>query len=387
MPNAQCLLYLPLMTTLNYIIWNGSPEIFSIGSFALRWYGLLFALGFLISQQILYYIYRKENKPEKDVETLTIYMVVATIIGARLGHVIFYQPEIIWEEPWSIFLPFEFNPFRFTGLQGLASHGAAIGILTALWLYGRKKKPGQSFLQVVDRIVILVALTGALIRFGNFFNSEIIGKPTDMGIGVVFVNKLTEAIKDRQTEDNEIIESIVYRENDSIPKGSDSRTPLAMYVFFKRGTNEAAAHQLMGYGENVAYRLDEFFDTRNEFHYELATQNDGTLAARMNVIGIARHPAQLYESISCVFLFVLLYLIWNKYRNNLPPGLLLGIFLIICFGLRFIYEYLKEPQEAFENDLPLYMGQILSIPLVIAGIFIVVYSLKNKTGISVPEKN
>src|SRR5688572_13361482 len=129
------------MANLMYIIWNGSPEIFSIGSFSLRWYGLLFALGFLISQQILYYIYKQEGKPEKDVETLTIYMVVATIIGARLGHVIFYQPELIWEEPWSIFLPIEFNPLRFTGLRGLASHGATIGILTALWLYARKRKP------------------------------------------------------------------------------------------------------------------------------------------------------------------------------------------------------------------------------------------------------
>ncbi len=177
-----------------------TPEIVSTGSFALRWYGLFFALGFLISQQILYYIHKKEGKPERDVDTLTIYMVVATIIGARLGHVIFYQPEIIWENPLSIILPFEINPFRFTGLQGLASHGGAIGILFALWLYSRKKKPGQTYLQVVDRIVILVALTGALIRFGNFFNSEIIGKPTDAPYGVVFVNKFTESINDKRVD-------------------------------------------------------------------------------------------------------------------------------------------------------------------------------------------
>ena len=165
------------MYSLNYVIWNGSPEIFSIGPITLRWYGLLFATGFLISQQILYYMHREEGKPEKDVETLTIYMVVATILGARLGHIIFYQPDIIWKDPLGILLPFEFNPtFRFTGLQGLASHGAAIGILFGLWLYSRKKKPNQNYLQVLDRIVILVALTGALIRFGNYFNSEILGK-------------------------------------------------------------------------------------------------------------------------------------------------------------------------------------------------------------------
>jgi phosphatidylglycerol:prolipoprotein diacylglycerol transferase len=365
------------MAILNFIIWNGSPEIFSAGTFALRWYGLFFALGFLISQQILYYMYRKEGKPEKDVDTLTIYMVVATIIGARLGHVIFYQPEIIWEDPLAIFLPFEFKPFRFTGLQGLASHGATIGILFALWLYSRKKKPGQNYLQVVDRIVILVALTGALIRLGNFFNSEIIGKPTDKPFAVVFVNRLTEAIEDRQGN-RDMIESIVYHKNDSLPTGVNGRIPLSVYVFFNKGIQEIEARDIMDHAQSVSYRLDEFFDTTGDIGYDMAPQKDGSLAARLTVVGIARHPAQLYESISCVFLFILLLAIWWKYKENLPPGRLLGIFLIVCFGLRFLYEFLKENQEAFEDKLPLNMGQILSIPLIIAGIFIVLYSFKVK---------
>src|SRR5258706_7627037 len=140
---------------LEFIIWNGSPDIFSYGQFALRWYGLLFALGFLLSQQVLYYIFRQEGKPEKDVDTLTIYLIVATILGARLGHVIFYQPEIIWESPLSVFLPFEFSPFKFTGFQGLASHGGAVAIIIALWLYPRKKKPGQNYFQNLDRIMSL----------------------------------------------------------------------------------------------------------------------------------------------------------------------------------------------------------------------------------------
>jgi phosphatidylglycerol:prolipoprotein diacylglycerol transferase len=371
------------MAMLNFIIWNGSPEIFSAGTFALRWYGLFFALGFLISQQILYYMYRKEGKPEKDVDTLTIYMVVATIIGARLGHVIFYQPEIIWEDPLAIFLPFEFSPFRFTGLQGLASHGATIGILFALWLYSRKKKPGQNYLQVVDRIVILVALTGALIRLGNFFNSEIIGKPTDKAFGVVFVNRLTEAMEDRQG-DREIIESIVYHKNDSIPEGANGRIPLSVYVFFKKGIQEIEARDIMDHAQSISYRLDEFFDPTGDVEYGIAPQKDGTLAARLNVVGISRHPAQLYESISCVFLFIFLFAIWARYKENLPAGRLLGIFLIVCFGLRFLYEFLKENQEAFEDKLPLNMGQILSIPLIIAGIFILLYSFREKA-VAIPE--
>ena len=135
---------------ISYIIWNGSPEIFSVWVFSLRYYGILFALGFLITQQILYYIHRQEGKPESDVDTLTVYMIVATIIGARLGHVIFYEPEMLLSDPLGVILPFEIWPFKMTGYTGLASHGGAIAILFALWLYSRKKKPGQNYLQVLD---------------------------------------------------------------------------------------------------------------------------------------------------------------------------------------------------------------------------------------------
>lgn len=369
------------MTLLNYIIWNGNPEIFSIGSFALRWYGLFFALGFLISQQILYYIYKKEGKPEKDVDTLTIYMVVATILGARLGHVIFYQPEVILENPLSILLPFEIDPFRFTGLQGLASHGGAIGILFALWLYSRKKKPGQSYLQVVDRIVILVALTGALIRLGNYFNAEILGLPTDKGYGVVFVGKFTESIKDKRVDPENIVESVVYKGNDSLPKGSNGRIPINIYIFFKKGASGRQADNFSSFtARNIlSNSLYEYFDATGEnTKVNVTTQDDGTLAARISTIGIARHAAQLYESISCVILFIFLFWLWYRQKENLPAGRLLGIFLICCFGLRFVFEFLKKSQEPFEDDMILNMGQILSIPLVIAGVIILFLSFRKK---------
>jgi phosphatidylglycerol---prolipoprotein diacylglyceryl transferase len=369
------------MMILNYIIWNGNPEIFSIGSFALRWYGLFFALGFLISQQILYYIFKQEGKPEKDVDTLTIYMVVATIIGARLGHVVFYQPEIIFDEPLSIFLPFELNPFRFTGLQGLASHGGAIGILFALWLYSRKNKPGQSYLQVVDRIVILVALTGALIRLGNYFNSEIIGLPTDKAYGVVFVNRLTDSITDKRVDRDGIVESIEYKGNDSIPNGSNGRIPLNIYVFFKKGTSNTQAENFSNFTVRnmLSNTLYEYFDSSGEnTTIRVTAQDDGTFAARVSTFGIARHAAQLYESIACVFLFILLFWLWFREKNNLPPGRLLGIFLIWCFGLRFLFEFLKENQESFEDNMVFNMGQILSIPLVIAGVIILLLSFRKK---------
>jgi len=382
MPNPAMPVIFAVMALFSYIIWNGSPEIFTVGSFELRWYGLFFALGFLISQQILYYMYRKEGKPESDVDTLTIYMVVATIVGARLGHVIFYQPEIIWEEPLSIFLPFEFSPFKFTGLQGLASHGGAFGILFALWLYSRKNKPGQSYFQVVDRIVILVALTGALIRLGNYFNSEIIGLPTDAAVGVIFANPLAESLKDERFDPQATIEDVAFRKIDSSAPNDAGRVPMSVYIFFKEGVQEQQARAMIDYTVNdlLSNRLHEFFDEGSgPLNYEMTTHEDGALAARINTLGISRHPAQLYESISCVFLFILLFAIWRHHKENLPTGRLLGIFLIVCFGLRFIYEYLKENQVAFEDQLPLNMGQILSIPLVLAGIFILAYSYRRKS--------
>ena len=222
---------------ISYIIWNGSPEIFSIGFFSLRYYGLLFALGFLISQQILYYIYKIEGKPEKDVDTLTVYMIIATIIGARLGHILFYEPSMLWTNPLGVFLPFELSPFRFTGLQGLASHGGVIAILIALWLYSRKKIPNQNYLQVLDRIAILSCLVAGLIRMGNYFNSEIIGKPTDSATGVVFFNPVSERILFNQDGSNPVAK-LEIEKDPTRTKGESGRVPINLYLFFKPGTTE-----------------------------------------------------------------------------------------------------------------------------------------------------
>lgn len=366
---------------LNYILWSTSPEIYSIGSFSLRWYGLFFATGFLVSQQALYYIYKKEGKPQQDVDTLTIYMVIATIVGARLGHVIFYQQELITNDPWSLFLPFEFSPFKFTGLQGLASHGAAIGILFALWLYSRKRKPGQTYLQVVDRIVILVAFTGALIRLGNYYNAEIIGKATDKPWGVVFTGRLTEALHSQRIDTDNVVESVGFIKNDTAST-QGLRTgvkPMFIYIFFEKGTTDEQVDRLIN--GNVHFvmtnRLYEYFDENSlRLNYVQATTDDGQLVARISTLGIARHPAQLYEAISCVFLSLFLFWIWWKHKENLPPGRLLGWFLIICFGLRFVYELFKINQVSFEQELPINMGQILSIPLFLAGIVILFRSYK-----------
>jgi len=366
---------------ISYIIWNGSPEIISLGSFSLRWYGLLFALGFLISQQVMYYIFRKEGRPEKHVDTLTVYMVVATILGARLGHVIFYQPELFVTDPLSILLPFEFSPFKFTGLQGLASHGAAFGILFAIWLFSRKKIHDMSYLQILDRIVIVVALTGALIRLGNFFNSEIIGKPSDNPLSVVFINRVTEGLMDYRVTSNPA-ESIKVEKNKDLPNGAHGRVPINMYVFFKPGTSTEVASQFLN--GDMKYFLSYFTEFVDEpgtepLKYQITTEASGNIAARVSTFGIARHPAQLYEAISCVVLFIVLFLMWYKDKEKLPTGRIFGVFMIVLWSLRFAYEYLKENQVSFEDQLALNMGQILSIPLFIAGVFILIWSYRNSS--------
>lgn len=376
------------MNTLNFIVWSGSPELFSfespIGPISLRWYGILFALGFLISQQLLYYIHKKEGKPEADVETLTIYMIVATILGARLGHVIFYQPEIIWEDPLGILLPFEFSPeFRFTGLQGLASHGAAIGILFALWLYSRKKKPNQNYMQVLDRIVILVALTGALIRFGNFFNSEILGKPTSFPTGIVFVSQAINTLKGDPQRPSNPVEAVTVKRDVNAPDTIPGKMPLQILVLFKPGMPEQEAQYYVNseLQERLFY-AQESVQSPTGMGLNFSTVRDpqsNQVLARIKINGIRRHPAQLYESISCVILFIVLFSIWNKHKVNLPDGRIFGWFLIILWTLRFLYEFLKENQVSFEDKLPINMGQILSIPLIIVGILILARSYRKPT--------
>jgi len=362
------------MNALSFIIWNGSPEIFSIplpvidGTLTLRWYGLLFASGFLISQQILYYIFRKEGKPTTDVDTLTVYMVVATIIGARLGHVFFYEPERYLANPVDIIKVWE---------GGLASHGAAIAILIALWLYARKKKPGQNFLQTLDRIVILVALTGALIRIGNFFNAEIIGKQTHNNYGVFFARPVTEILKR-----NNIFTEISYVKADSLP-GNYPYPPIKILCKFNPEkkyeepnmrrflVNEVA--DVMMYNARIREHISQ-----GDFVYDLVQDDDGTWYAIISTLAVPRHPAQLYEAASCLLLFAFLFYLWNKRKAHTRPGLLFGWFMVILWSLRFAYEFLKEPQVEFEVDLPLYMGQLLSIPFVILGIIVLVYAYRKK---------
>ena len=189
---------------LHYIIWNINPIFLRLGALEIRWYGLLFALGFILGRQLWYHFLKEERKNILDLDALVVHIMLGTLIGARLGHVLFYEFAYYAQHPLEIFLPVVFTPqFKFTGYAGLASHGAAVGILIAMYIYShyvvqislyplklvvkRERRVGQSYIWIADRMMIVVALAGCFIRIGNFMNSEILGKPTHSTYGVLFV--------------------------------------------------------------------------------------------------------------------------------------------------------------------------------------------------------
>lgn len=357
---------------LTYILWDVSPEIINFGFVTLRWYGLLFASGFIIGQYVFANIFKIEGKPEKDLEKLMIYMVVATVVGARLGHCFFYQPEYFLAHPIEILYVWE---------GGLASHGAGIGIILALYLYSRNRA-GQSFWWVMDRMVIVVALGGALIRTGNLMNSEIIGKPTNISSAFVFSYKLDESLARTNQGFAYSQKSFSTNKKDTVVNGT-TLTPLKVKLYFEKRKTEATEVELF-LKNNLALIINNQGAEVNE-HYRVfgnslpiqINQESKYIIATCELYAIPRHPAQLYEAISCLLLFAFLLWLYYQRKGQTPEGQLFAIFMIVCFGLRFVYEFLKESQVPFEDTMTLNMGQILSIPAVLIG-FIALFLAKTR---------
>ncbi|MBN7812641.1 prolipoprotein diacylglyceryl transferase [Algoriphagus sp. H41] len=365
-----------LESFLNYVVWDPNQAVFA-GFDRLRWYSLLFALGFIISQQFMVYFFRKEGQDETLVDKLTIYMVLATIIGARLGHVLFYEPEKYLSDPIEILKVWE---------GGLASHGAAIAILFALWLYS-KRTPGQSYLWVVDRIVIVTAMTGALIRFGNLMNSEIGGKDTGSDSGFVFARDAEEILETLKVP----LESIdAYKPEDrNAELQGNGIVPVNFDIKIAKGSfsKEDLGNILE---RDIKYALTQFRSSKeylaepveSPLNFEIIEQPDSYLVT-VKTFGRAKYPTQIYESLSYFVIFLILFALWAKYKSRLPDGLLLGLFLISVFGMRFVWEFWKEVQVDFEQSMQFNMGQLLSVPLVVIGVVLVGMALKK--GIK-PEK-
>ncbi|MDR3606046.1 MAG: prolipoprotein diacylglyceryl transferase [Oligoflexia bacterium] len=255
-------------------VWNGSPDLISIGPITIRWYGLLFALGFYFGMKIMAWEARTEKLKIGSLDSLLIYMVIGTIAGARLGHTLIYEPEIYLADPIRIFKVWE---------GGLASHGGSVGVMLGVWLWKRKHFEG-SLLELLDYLCMPAALTAGFIRIGNFFNSEIIGRPTSVPWAVIFK------------------------------------------------------------------RVDH----------------------------LPRHPSMLYESFAYFVTLGTIFFIFKKKWHRGRPGLILGVFFIMVFGARFFIEFLKELQVASEARLPMDLGQLLSVPFVVAGIVLVVLAARRK---------
>jgi prolipoprotein diacylglyceryl transferase len=374
------------MNLFNYILWNVSPEIFALGQLHVRWYGLLFALGFLLGQQILIRIYKQEGKSEKHVETLTIYMVIATVIGARLGHCIFYEPEYFLTKE-------HFIEILFVWKGGLASHGATIGILIAIYLYSRKVTD-QSYFYVLDRLVITIALAGCLIRLGNLMNSEIVGKPSNSPIAFLFVHDTKSSMEEYGEA---AIQNVDIKKNgktiDYTSPFQSAEEPVKiegidLNVTFKK--NSINSDSVNNYLSRIKEGIKGYESVRenvifSEIPAEIKTHSNGSYTATLQAFAIPRLPSQLFEAISSFILFVVLYLIYNQKKGKTPEGRIFGLFTTILFTLRFIYEFNKENQVISEDTLianfGLNLGQLLSIPMILIGLFILMRSFLKKNEI------
>lgn len=386
------------------LVWNYGPEFFRIGAFSVKWYSLLFALSFVIGRQIGIYIFKKEGKSIEKVDTILVYMMLGTTLGARLGHVFFYQWDYFSHHLLEILLPFRFEPtFKFTGYSGLASHGAFCGLLLAGFLYcfvqlnirlnpfqfkisiKKKQSHDHNFLWLADRIVIIVALAGCLIRIGNFMNSEIYGKPTGNKLSVIFVR---DTVNNIMNSGSKIIEkiSVTSNANDTSTAEDNIYKPITIHIKFKKGTVEEdyvkyfLEKKVKSILSSDLYLIsDNIQESKNTtLEYTLENRN-GTFMANVHTLGITRHPAQLYEAFTCIVVLLILLSIWNRKKGKIRPGSLLGLFLILVFTMRIFHEMLKEGEVVFSTQSgAITDGQALSIPVVIIGFIFYFWTFKEK---------
>ena len=301
------------------IVWNPSVGI-DLGFFMIHYYSLMFVVAFSLGYYLMKKIYVNEGLTIENLESVFMHSIIGTLLGARLGHVIFYDWDYYKNNLLEILLPVRFSPeFEFTGFQGLASHGAVIAFVIAMHLHSKKviKKPT---LWTLDRVTIPASFGGIFVRIGNFFNSEIIGHTTDVATGVKFV-----------------------------------RSEISEYQAVKiTGINNA----------NKAYS---------------AIVNNAKFKEVLENL-VYRHPAQLYEAFGYIFVsFILLFLYWKTDKKN-SPGFMFGVYMLLIFFVRFLVEYVKKSQGGFEDTFGniLSTGQWLSIPFMLIGIYLLISSKKRK---------
>ena len=352
---------------MSFIIWDIRREIFSF--LPVRWYGLLFAVAFLLSAQAMTKIFKIEGRQEKNDDQILIYMILGTVLGARLGHCIFYDWEYYSKHLLEILQIWK---------GGLASHGAGIGLLAASYFCYKKFK-FPSFLYFIDRLAIAVAIAGCLVRLGNLMNSEIVGKPTNDAWGFVFSENV-----ERSLENYSNVKEVSFeREDGTIEAYGQQFQPMTMNVTFEGQTPQQAKQYVTSFLPRLNKPLEALQDPMSEPLYVVypetitpqVQRDGGDLIVSVETLGVPRHPAQLYESIGMLFILGILIALYSKYKAKTPEGLLIGIFFVLTFSARFGYEFLKENQVAKEADMTLNMGQQLSIPAVLAGVALIAYAL------------
>ncbi|MCE2612823.1 prolipoprotein diacylglyceryl transferase [Flavobacteriaceae bacterium D16] len=315
------------------ITWNPDDTLFKLGFLQIKYYNLLWIAAFVVGWFIMKRIFFNEKRDLKQLDTLFIYTVLSTMLGARLGHVFFYDWSYYKNHLVEILLPVRerageslfglINGYEFTGFTGLASHGAAIGVIVGMYLLSRKHKD-LKMMWVLDRLVIPVALGAFCVRLGNFFNSEINGKITDASF--LFATKFV-------------------RDSDDMPAGK------AMAIT-KAKSPDAAYAALESDPE-----FSQFFET---IPY--------------------RHPAQLYEGFAYIFVFLILYILYWKTDKKDKPGYLFGLFLVLLWTVRFFVEFVKKSQGGFEESLGLLStGQWLSLPFIAIGLFFMFKPVKTSS--------
>ncbi|VAW09978.1 Prolipoprotein diacylglyceryl transferase [hydrothermal vent metagenome] len=303
------------------ITWSPNETLFSLGPLQIKYYNLLWITAFALGWFIMKRIFTNEKKTVEQLDSLFIYTVLATMLGARLGHVFFYDWAYYQEHLLEILLPIRestggsllgfIDGYEFTGFTGLASHGAAIGIIIGMFLYVRKY-PEFKVLWILDRIVIPVAIGAFCVRLGNFFNSEIVGKETDESF--IFATRFVR----------------------------DSITPSQAVSITGEKTVNAAYDTLVGNPQFSTY-LDKI---------------------------PYKHPAQLYEGFFYILVFLALYYFYWKTDKKDKAGFLFGMFLVLLWGVRFFIEFVKERQNELDESMELLsIGQWLSIPFVLIGLY------------------
>jgi len=368
---------------LNFI-WNIDPDIFSFGPFQLKWVTLLLVAGLLAGRKIIFFLSRKEGSSLTDAGTVFIFSLLGAIIGARLFYVAFIEPDILINKPFQIFFPFEFSRgFRFVGGSQFSMVGALTGVIIGLLIYARlKSKP---FLPLLNKGLFVLIVLLIFARTGNLFQSEYFGKPTDSPTGILFVNKIEKGLLKlpccamRNPGGENPLDTVKVKPGKEMLHKSTGYNPLLVYLFFKDGATEQLVNEfLIGDVKTYLFDLsDIIFEPGTEpLHYTIFVEGVDHYMARIQTIGIARHPLQLYEGIAFLILFIFMFLYLKNKNWELQEGRMAGIFIMAISGIHFLIEFLNVLTRPFIKSIPLTIDQYLCLPLFLLGAVILITSQK-----------